>query len=294
MPIEVITVKTKDNGVTAEQVNRLERSLAKNRVIGSDGFMTCRFNVLTDDATGLSDYCKIRDLERDDRVTNDKWYELKVFDLERAGIYEETKTVFLDASYCGVELIHQIIFDGLPHRGHPEQSHNYRLSNEQMDFCEENNSGFLQQAKAWDSFTETQYIEGFHAHNQRDFRGMWEHFLENAAEIQEKYGDNVQQFIEDYVEEKNEFVLPLLAGTVGRYFINGERNNKTLVNDYEDNVRPSFPKGWRGIGGDEDALYIHTDHEYRDLTRQTSFLKFEGETPDNPASSDRWLELWIL
>lgn len=38
MPIEIVTVKTKGNGVTAEQVNRLERSLAKNRIIGNDGF----------------------------------------------------------------------------------------------------------------------------------------------------------------------------------------------------------------------------------------------------------------
>jgi hypothetical protein len=294
MPIEIVAVKTKDNGVTAEQVNRLERSLAKNRLTGADGFLSCRFNCLTDDPTGLNDYVKIRELERDDRVTNDKWYELKVFDLERTGIYEETKTVYLDAGMIGVELLHQIIFDGLPHRGHPEQSHSYRLSSEEMDFCDENNSAFIQMAPNWDSFSTNTYIEGFHAHGQRDFRGVWEDFLENAESIQAEYGDDVQRYLEDYVTNKQEFILPVQAGSVGRYFVNDEEKNRQLVNDFEDNVRPLFPKAWRGMGGDEDALYIHTDHEYRDLTRQTSFLKLEGESPDNPASSDRWLDLWIL
>lgn len=294
MPIEIVTVKTKGNGVTAEQVNRLERSLAKNRIIGNDELLSCRFNVVTDDPTGITEHAKIRELETDDRVTNEAWYELKVFDLERVGIYEETKTLYIHPSYYATELIHQMVFESLPHAGHPEQSHNFRLSSDEMTFCEDNKSAFLQVSPTWDSFSETKYMEGWHGHSQRDLKSIWTDFLEDAEAIQEKYGDNVQQYIEDYIEEKKHFALPFAAGAIGRYFINGEKNNRILVNDYEDNVRPLFPKGWRGMGGDEDALYIHTDHEYRDLTRQTSFLKLEGETEDNKATDNRWLDLWIL
>ena len=207
-------------------MNRLERSFAKNRLTGNDGFLSCRFNVLTDDTTGISEYCKVRELERDDRVTNEKWYQLKVFDLERTGIYEETKTVYVDASMIGVELLHQVIFDSLPHRGHPEQCHSYRLSSEEMKFCEENNSAFIQMSPAWDSFTDTKYIEGFHGHSQKELKGIWTSFLENAESIQAEYGDNVQKYIEDYLEEQKDFVIPLHAGTIGRYFVNDEEKTR--------------------------------------------------------------------
>ena len=96
------------------------------------------------------------------------------------------------------------------------------------------------------------------------------------------------------MEENRHFTLPLHAGTFGRYYINDEERNMQLVQDFEENVRPLFPRAWRGIGGEEEAKYLHFDHEYRDLTRQTSFLKLEGETQDNLANSDRWLDLWIL
>ena len=53
---------------------------------------------------------------------------------------------------------------------------------------------------------------------------------------------------------------------------------------------------WRGLGGDEDAHYIHWEHDYRDMaTKQTSLLYLDrgasGGLKEDRMTSDYWLRL---
>ena len=61
---------------------------------------------------------------------------------------------------------------------------------------------------------------------------------------------------------------------------------------WEKNVRPTFPAQWRGLGGDEDAQYIHWEHDYRDMSKQTSLLYLDKN--DKDVDLDYWLKLWVL
>ena len=111
-------------------------------------------------------------------------------------------------------------------------------------------------------------------------------------DIISKY-ETFAHFIEGEYEE---FLLPMQPGVVGKYFVGDRERNDELNKMWEKNVRPSFPAQWRGIGGDEDASYIHWEHDYRDMTKQTSLLYLDrgasGDLVD--PSSDYWLKLWIL
>ena len=53
MAIELVVIKTEDNGITSDMVNRLELSLSRERSLINDGFRMARLNILTDDKTGI-------------------------------------------------------------------------------------------------------------------------------------------------------------------------------------------------------------------------------------------------
>ena len=67
---------------------------------------------------------------------------------------------------------------------------------------------------------------------------------------------------------------------------------------WESNVRPWFVDnppdgyGWRGLGGEQESLLYEFDHEYRTISRQVSFITFEGNT-DN-ILDDEFARWWIL
>ena len=50
--------------------------------------------------------------------------------------------------------------------------------------------------------------------------------------------------------------------------------------------------GWRGLGGDEEAELFSYDHEYRDISRQVSFITFEGDTSN--ITEDEYVRWWML
>ena len=79
---------------------------------------------------------------------------------------------------------------------------------------------------------------------------------------------------------------------VGQYSIGDEYANLEQNAKWEKNVRPSFENGeWRGMGGDQPAKFISFEHEYRDISAQTSFLHLKG---DADPMTDRYLKLWVL
>ena len=86
-------------------------------------------------------------------------------------------------------------------------------------------------------------------------------------------------------------------GLISPYAI-GDKDTQLARNElWEANVRPHFQNmddgyGWRGLGGDEEALLFEYDHEYRAVSRQCSFITFEGDTDD--LESDEYVRWWML
>jgi hypothetical protein len=86
-------------------------------------------------------------------------------------------------------------------------------------------------------------------------------------------------------------------GTFGGYYVDDRAKNKEVNDLYEDIVRPEFtadPSLWRGMGGEPEAKFIEFTHEYRDITKQCSFLVLERGEDNKDPFTDRYLHLWVL
>lgn len=289
MAIELVVIKTEDNGITSDMVNRLELSLSRERSLINDGFRMARLNILTDDKTGIKKTENIRFLpyEGNDKITNPDFLRILPHGGLDETISEMTKTIVLDGNIIARNLITSFLMDGIPDKGTCNEG-NFPFTNEQRDDIRDNNLTCVDQGHNWwKSDSPTVFTSAYMGFNQTETKYMYDLFMENSVAIQEKY-NTFQEWWEDTFDG---FTTHPKVGLIGGYAINEEDVNLTYNKRYEEVVRPTFPENWRGIGGDESAKYIHLDHEYRTITKQTSILILEGE--DDP-STDRYLELWIL
>jgi hypothetical protein len=260
---EVITIKTDGLGVTSEDVNRLKLSLDRQRSLSNDGMSIARLSCYTDDPTGLDE-----------------------------GLREESKCTYVNARVVARNMCTSIIYEGLPNKGTTDEC-NFTFTTEETASIKENDTSFLYQERNWMEDGDTQYFPHFCGFVQGDGKYIVDNFLADMAGVQEKYGSNVQQYIEDQIAENKGMVLNTMHGMIGQYHIGDEFANLELNKLYEENVRPSFDNEgeWRGLGGDQQAKFIHFEHEYRTISQQCSFVHLKG---DADPKSDRYLELWVL
>jgi hypothetical protein len=156
----------------------------------------------------------------------------------------------------------------------------------------------LQQFDNWWN-EETDYSPFYMAVASSTVRMLAEKFNDNFEQIKEDYNADaygLQSWLECEVEPKL-FWLKHASGIQTPFAVgNWEKQEERNVL-WEENVRPNFNPpldgyGWRGLGGDEDSKLFEKDHEYRDVSRQVSWVTFEGDTTD--ILEDEYIRWWIL
>jgi hypothetical protein len=290
---EVVTIKTDGLGVTSEDVNRLKLSLDRQRSLTNDGMSIARLSCYTDDPTGLDEGIRVIPLMKDPEIIHDEWYQVLLWDGDMKGLREESKCTYVNARVVARQMCTSVIYEGLPSKGTTDEC-NFTFTDEETAAIKENNTSFFFQERNWMEDGDTQYFPHFCGWVQGDGKYIIDNFLADKAGIQEKYGTNVQQYIEDQIAENKGMVLNTNHGIVGQYIIGDEFANLEMNQKWETNVRPSFENEgeWRGLGGDQQAQFITFEHEYRDISQQCSFLHLKGEGKD--PKSDRYLQLWVL
>ena len=236
---EVITIKTEGLGVTSEDVNRLKLSLDRQRSLENDGMAIARLSCYTDDPTGLDEGIRVIPLMKDPAIVDDAWYQLGLWDGDMKGLREESKCTYVNAKVVARQMCTSIIYEGLPNQGTTDEC-NFEFSDEETASIKENNSAFLYQERNWMEDGDTQYFPHFCGFVQGDAKYLVENFEADKAGIQAKYGNNVQQYIEDQLAANNGLVLNTMHGMVGQYIIGDEYANLEQNAKWQKNVIPSF------------------------------------------------------
>ena len=143
---------------------------------------------------------------------------------------------------------------------------------------------FLQ--KDWTEKCETQFQPWFYAFNYGDQIRL------QKAMREENVFDGAETFMHWIEENYKGYVLQQPAGLTGPFVVGDQDENERLAGVYEKNVRPLLETQWRGLGGEQESLLYEFDHEYRTISRQVSFITFEGNT-DN-ILDDEFARWWIL
>ncbi len=296
--MELVIVKTKDNGVETEDVKRFWKSMERQRITrpNEDGIRLARLNIFTDDPEGLpeSDGTRIVPVFPDKLVTDPAYHKVALFENSMFG--EGTKTMVVDPKLIVKDFSLMEIAAGLPDAGTTEET-NFTFTDEEKSSIAENMTVFTQQAPNWWSNDST---TSFH-HSYLGFvQGGWsflrEEWENNSVSIQEQFpGEHgFQKWLESFIESNQVMVLPMEIGILSPYAVNNRVQNTLYNDEFEQIVRPHIDNTetpWRGLGGEQESKLFEFDHEYRTVSKQVSFLYLEGE--DEP-ESDTWLDLWVL
>jgi hypothetical protein len=290
MAIELVCVKTKDNGVTSEDINRFKLSLERMRVLRDVGFQNCRLNVLTDDKEGLDEDIRVIPYLGNDKITNPAFtpIELHNYDDFFGG---GTKVMYFSANFIARDLTGGFCFDGIPDKGTTHET-THKFTAEEITAIQDGNLSFLQLSKKWWANDST-YSDAYFGFIAGDTRDLYRKFMQDPEGYQEKY-DNFADF---YENEFDGFILPVIDGLIGGYYVDDVAKNKEVNDFYEERVRPIFtenPNNWRGLGGEPEAKFIEFNHEYRDITKQCSLLLLERGEDNKDPFTDRFLHLWVL
>ena len=291
--IELVCVKTKDNGVTAEDLNRFKLSLDRMRVLRELEFQACRLNVLTDDKAGIDPALRIIPFLGNEQITNNKFLPIELHnydDFFGAG----TKVMYFDTDIIARDLTGGFCFDGIPDKGTTHET-THKFTEEETKEIEDNALPFLQLAPNWWGVEENApaYHDCYFGFVAGDTRALYRKFMQDPEGYQDKY-NTLGEF---YANEFEGFILDVELGSVGGYYVNDAFKNEQVIQHYEDKIRPLYeqnPNLWRGMGGEPEAKYIEWNHEYRDITKQCSLLYLDrGEDRTDPFE-DRYLHLWVL
>jgi len=290
--IELVCVKTKDNGVTAEDVNRFNLSLARMKVTSVDlaDFQACRLNVLTDDKTGLDKDIRVIPFLGNEDITNPSFLPIELHNYDDM-LGHGTKTMYFDANFIARDLTLSFAFDGIPDRGTTQHTTAY-ISPEDKKRIEDENLATIELATEWWTGEEgSTYTSAYFGFVAGDTRSLYRKFMEDPAGYQEKY----KTLADFYEGEWEGFILEQKTGRIGAYYVDNKEQND-IVNDlFEKNIRPTFETGgWKGEGGDMGQKFIEWNHEYQTITKQTSLLLLERGEDNKDPFTDRYLHLWVL
>ena len=296
MAFNFATVCLKDDPTTTpEDVVRLKFYLDKQRLIMHEGMQICRFVVFSDyneqefvDASIWSDdpnnnsparFMEVKSLPEGTHPS------FAVRDLFKNSLFgEHDKTMYCHPRCIPQELTHSIMFSTLPDRGNPAHT-SYQLSDEDKKDIIQNSWSTLNLAVDWTNTEPTQFMPYFFQFNYEEHVELTKKMFDD--EIIAKY-ETFMHFIE---AEYDEFVLPMLPATVGKYYACNKEMNETLIEKYEES-RELIEANWRGTGGEPESKYLYWDHDYRAMTKQTSMVYFD-ET-NGKAENDYWARMRLL
>ena len=298
MAFNMATVCMKgDPDRTPADVIRLKIALDRQRLLVHEGMILCRFCVLTDyepedflneeayfqddpHAVSSFSHVAVEPLKEGEHPT---FATRHVFHNTKFG--EMDKTMFIDCKVIPRGVSHSILFSSLPEKGNPNHS-SFTVSEEDRKAIIENNWASLNFCIDWTDTEDTQLLPYFFQHNYSEHKELVAKM--QKPEVLGEY-ETFQHFIEG---EYDEYMIPFQPAIIGKYYSRNHEKNLALNEAYEKNVRPQYPEQWRGTGGDEEAKYIEFEHDWRDITKQSSMLYID-ET-DAPMHQDYYLRLWVL
>lgn len=295
MAFNIVTVVTSDDPTrTLEDAKRLKLSLDRERIFMSDGVLQTKFYVVTDlpresfaEGFGVGKP-KLIQFEREgdnDTLHDPSFYQRYIFDNHYFG--SDDKVLFVDTNCVVRDLMQTVVYAGLPDKGDPRHCQ-YDLTDEQEKLIKDEDLSTLFLQKDWTGRCDTMFMPWFYAFNY----GSMKDFAEGMFDDDKI--KNYKTFMHFIEEEFDGFVLQQPPGLTGPYVIGDEDANEDINQAYIKECQPHFPEQWRGLGGDEDALFISYEHEYRDISRQCSILYLDrGEELTDPFT-DRYAELWLL
>ena len=297
MAFNFATVCMKDDPTTTpEDVVNLKMHMDKQRLIMHEGMQVCRFVVVSD--YSQQDFVDAQGQWADDPNNDsparfitaeslpegvDPSFAIRnVFKNDLFG--EHDKTMYCHPRCLPMELTHGIMYSSLPDKGDPSHT-SYTLSDEDKASITDNNYAVLNLALDWTKTEPTMFLPYFFQFVYEDHEELTKKMFD--TEVISKY-ETFMHFIEG---EYNEFVLPMLPATVGKYYCGDKSKNNELVDAYEES-RETIEANWRGTGGEPDAKYIAWDHDYRSMSKQTSLVYFD-ETKCS-MNEDYWARMRLL
>lgn len=297
MPMQMVVVKTKDNGVTGEEVNQFFRRTQRQRILrpNDDGIALYKFHVYTDDPEGIEERDEINIIpffaRGSDVITDPAYRKLDMFNYTNFG--EGTKTCVVDPRLVFKDFSLAELASGVPDAGTTNETA-HPFTEEETQFIKENNTTFLQQAHAWWDSTPTTYHHSLLMFVQGGWEWLINEFNKDPQGIQSEYPgeEGFQTWVESFSDDPRLYFIPITYGALCQYTL-GDPVKNTLMNDeFDTKVRGTWGDNFR-MGGDEEALLFEFDHEYRDLSKHCSFLFLDAEHGVD-AREDEWLDLWIL
>ena len=298
MAFNFATVCMKDDPTTTpEDVVNLKMHMDKQRLILHEGMQISRFTVFSD--YEKQDFADAMGVWSDDQLANEspaKFLEIKplpegvhpsfaireVFKNTLFG--EKDKTMFCHPRCVPLELTHSIIFSTLPDKGNPNHS-TYEIGEEDRKSIIDNDWATLNLQVDWTKTEPTMFLPYFFQFNYGEHEVLTDKMFDD--EVISKY-DTFMHFIEG---EYDEFVLPMMPATVGKYFTNNKDANDKLNEAYEV-IRESVEANWRGTGGEPESKYLEWEHDWRGLSKQTSMMYFD-QTNGKPIE-DYWARMRLI
>ena len=286
MAIQIITQKFGDK--TADDINRLHLELSRKRVFTMTPNSEINLWCHTDNPEGLHEDIKIIKLTPRDDITDNKFYNLELF--ER---FVDDKVILWDANLQPLDLCQTLVIKGFPQKGDYKEAMDFipdmdlemgmKIKNEMYPFIQ-------CPTKWWD------LEDGEDVGIADWFIAFWGDNCQDLTQVFEKDPKSAQEtdFATFIKKNHDGILLPTEPGTFAPYYVNNKEKTDALNEVWETNVRPYFPDAWTGYGGEEEAPFLEWSHEYRDVSKQVNFLYFESDDTGARPEEDWYLKLWFL
>lgn len=296
MAVSNIVVYCGEGGWSVDEVNLFSDSLSRKRQwVSHEGIDLVSLHVLTNENDSLF-YRQVRTHDIDFKYEG-FWNNIHCLNHGAREFHAEDKVIILPQPILGLDLCGVPLLENVPECGKTENAAK-SISVEDKDLIIEKNLFPVQQFENWWN-DETDWAPFWLAIPSSTCRFFYNNFDDYYHSIIEDYDSNAygwQQFIECELEPKL-FYLNHPHGIAAPYEPNNKETQLARNELWETNVRPHFQSsvdgyGWRGLGGDEEALLFEYDHEYRAVSRQVSFLIWEGNTEE--LLKDEYVRWYIL
>tara|TARA_Y100000996_G_scaffold374306_1_gene324376 strand:- start:118 stop:1011 length:894 start_codon:yes stop_codon:yes gene_type:complete len=297
MAVSNIYVYCGEGGLTVSDVNRLTDSLHKNRQWEShDGISLVSLTVITNEPDEVF-YQPVKTVAHKDQYGG-FWNNIECYKQGVADLHDEDKVIVITSPLLVHDLSGIPLLEHAPVQGKTENAAQ-NIDEEDKELIKDKMLCPIQQFTNWYN-DDTDYIPHYLGVPAGTARIIYQKLTDNIDELKSDYDATpcgLQQFIECELEEQL-FWLNDAKGICVPYAICDKEKQLERNELWESNVRPWFVDnppdgyGWRGLGGEQESLLYEFDHEYRTISRQVSFITFEGNT-DN-ILDDEFARWWIL